>query len=92
MQHVSALWQLAVKGYWPGNDRGIFDRTHLRVITRKNLLELVETAGLTTVRITRMFRFRDRIGSQFPAYGKLLKWAFPDYYTFQYIVLAIKTE
>ena len=88
MQHVSAIYQLAVKGYWPANDRGIFDRTHLRMFTRKNLTELVEQAGLSVIELKRVYRFRDRLGSSFPLYGRLLKWLFPDYYTFQYVVLA----
>ncbi|PPK87990.1 methyltransferase family protein [Neolewinella xylanilytica] len=90
MQHVSALWTLAAKGYWPRNDRGIFDRTHLQVFTRKNLIELVESSGLEVEQLQRVFRYRDRLGSQFPIYGRLLKVAFPDYYTFQYLVLAKK--
>lgn len=90
MQHVSALWTLAAKGYWPRNDRGIFDRTHLQVFTRKNLIELVEQSGLTVQNLQRVFRYRDRLGSQFPIYGRLLKMAFPDFYTFQYLVLAKK--
>jgi 2-polyprenyl-3-methyl-5-hydroxy-6-metoxy-1,4-benzoquinol methylase len=88
MQHISALWQLGVVGYWPRNERGIFDRTHLQVFTLKNLTEMIRQVGLTVELTHRVFRYRDRIGSRFPIYGKILKVLFPNYYTFQYIVRA----
>jgi SAM-dependent methyltransferase len=90
MQHIEAIWRLAVKGFWPNNPRGIFDGTHLRVFTRKNLLGLIGDIGLQPIVVKRNFRFRDRQGSTFPFYGRLLKWAFPDYYTFQYVCLSQK--
>ena len=92
MQHVSAIYQLVVKGYWPSNDRGIFDRTHLRVITRKNVVEMIRNSGLELRDLKRVFRFRDRLGSRFPIYGRLLKLVFPDYYTFQYVALAVREK
>lgn len=90
MQHVSALWELIVKGDWPANERGIFDKTHLRVFTRKVLIRLVTSIGFEVSSLDRRFRYRDEIGSKFPFYGRLLKTIFPDFYTFQYIILARK--
>ena len=53
---------------------------------------MTESAGLQPEKLQRNFRFRDRVGSRFPFYGRLLKMLFPDYYTFQLIMLAKKPE
>lgn len=87
VQHIDTFIQLFIKGRWPYNERGIFDKTHLRWFTLKNIHELVEGAGLDIVELSRKYRYRDRQGSKFPFYGALLKRLFSNYYTFQYIVL-----
>lgn len=88
MQHISVFIQLFIKGYWPKNERGIFDKTHLQMVTRKNLEEWITNAGLSTVKIKRKFRYRDPIDSRFPIWGIPLKWLFPKFYTFQFVALA----
>lgn len=92
MRHISALIALFVNGYWPRNERGIFDRTHLQVVTRKNLTEWITGADLNLVEIKRKFRYRDAIGSRFPVWGFLLKRLFPELYTFQLLALAKKSN
>lgn len=83
--HIDTLIHVFIKGYWPYNDRGIFDRTHLRFFTIKNINDLVKVAGLETVSIERNFRYRDRLNSEFPVYGAILRLLFKNLYTFQYI-------
>ncbi len=90
MRHISAILQLVFKGYWPRNERGIFDKTHLQVVTKRNLQEWVETAGFQVVSWHRNYRFRDPIGSKFPLWALGHKYLFPDFYTFQHIVVVRK--
>jgi 2-polyprenyl-3-methyl-5-hydroxy-6-metoxy-1,4-benzoquinol methylase len=92
MQHIEAVYNLAVKGYWPENDRGIFDKTHLRMFTKKKLVEMITTSGLNVKGIHRNFRFRDAKGSRFPWYSLPMKRIFPNLYTFQYVGVASKPE
>ena len=91
-QHIDVLIHIFIKGTFARNDRGIFDKTHLRFFTLRNMYELAETAGMKIVTFNRVFRFRDRLGSRFlPIHGHLLKWIFPNFYTFQYILLLENT-
>ena len=85
--HIDTFIHVFLKGYWPYNSRGIFDRTHLRFFTLKNIKELVELSNLELIETERKFRYRDAIESKFPFYGLLLKALLKDLYTFQYIVV-----
>ncbi|MDY0222955.1 MAG: class I SAM-dependent methyltransferase [Desulfobacterium sp.] len=87
IQHIDTFIHLFLKGYWPYNKRGLYDKTHLRMFTKKNIEELIEFANLKIITIERKFRFRDEIGSSFPRYGGVLKKVFPNLFTFQYIVV-----
>jgi 2-polyprenyl-3-methyl-5-hydroxy-6-metoxy-1,4-benzoquinol methylase len=90
IQHIELFINVYLKGEWPYNDRGIFDRTHLRWFTYKNIRKLEENCGLKIEKIERKFRFRDRRGAEFPLYGKVLRKLFPSIFTFQYIFIAVK--
>jgi 2-polyprenyl-3-methyl-5-hydroxy-6-metoxy-1,4-benzoquinol methylase len=90
--HIDVFIHLFIKKYWPYNPRGIFDRTHLRFFTRRNVLELVDQAGLQLEALHRNYRFRDRQDSRFPPHGVLLRALFRDYYTFQFIALCRRPD
>jgi len=45
-RHYSVFWQLFVRGHIKYVDAGILDRTHLRITTRKMVLEWLELAGV----------------------------------------------
>lgn len=88
VQHIEVLFQVFFKGKWPRNDRGIFDKTHLMYFTEKNIYDLLQQASLNVDSLIRVFRFRDRLGSQFPRFTKsILTRIFPRLFTFQYIVI-----
>ena len=90
-QHIDVFIHIFIKGTFARNDRGIFDKTHLRFFTLRNMHELAEAADLKITKYNRIFRYRDRLGSRFlPIYGHFLKAIFPNYYTFQYILVAEK--
>ena len=90
IQHIELFISIYIKGEWPYNDRGIFDKTHLRWFTYKNILQIEEKCNLKIQKIERVFRFRDRLDSKFPFYGKALKKVFPNIFTFQYFVVTEK--
>lgn len=87
VQHIDVFINVFIKGYWPLNDRGLFDKTHLRWFTLKNILMMLEEVDLQLVKVERKFRYRDRIGSEFPVGGSILKFFFKNLFTFQYIVV-----
>lgn len=90
--HIDTFIHVFLKGYWPYNDRGIFDKTHLRFFTLQNIKDMVHGAGLDLLEIERTFRHRDAIGSRFPFYGTIIKRLFMNLYTFQYIVICTPRE
>jgi len=92
VQHIDVLIHVFLKGYWPYNERGIFDRTHLRWFTLKNLYELAESSDLLIKKVERKFRYRDKKGSRFPIHGRLLRSLFKNFYTFQYILACQKSS
>ena len=88
IRHVYTLGNLLFKGYWPYNDRGIHDRTHLRFFTKKNIRELFQGAGLRIDSATATYRLVDSPNT-INRFAKSL--AFPgirDFLAFQYLVIA----
>ena len=49
-RHYSVFWQLFVRGHIHYKDAGILDRTHLRMTTRKMVLQWFKQAGLELIR------------------------------------------
>lgn len=85
--HIELFIQVFIKGTWPKNERGIFDKTHLRWFTRKDAFSLVQTADLEVIKYERKFRARDAKGSKFDWKAKLLKRINKDFVTFQHIII-----
>ncbi|MFD2517948.1 class I SAM-dependent methyltransferase [Salinimicrobium flavum] len=85
--HLETFIQLFIKGTWPRNNRGIFDKTHLRWYTRKDAIDLVLDSGLDVLAIRRNFRARDSLGSKFNWRYNLIKILNKDLVTFQYIII-----
>ena len=85
VRHWSTFYHLFIKGIWPANDRGIFDKTHLHFFTRRNILDLIRDAGLKVVQEKRNVRLIEPWSwTNIP--GKLMDWwPFRAFFTFQYI-------
>ena len=45
-RYIEAVWTLAVGGEWPEETMGIFDETHIQVMTHKRLNRWCRAAGL----------------------------------------------
>jgi len=54
VRHLATFWNLAVRRRWPYHEVGIFDRTHLRFFTRRNLPELLTGTGLRIEAVRRV--------------------------------------
>lgn len=50
IRYYSALYKIVFKGDFKYEESGIFDYTHVRFYCRKNIQELLETAGYTTLK------------------------------------------
>ncbi len=88
IRHMSSIYNLAIRGYWPYRDRGIHDRTHLRFFTRRNIVELFQGAGLEVADIGAKYRLIER-PHRINRYAKAL--ALPGlrgFLAFQYLVVA----
>ena len=85
INHITTLASLVFRQRWPYRDRGLHDRTHLRFFTRKNLLELYDSAGLEIEAENRNLRIIDPVASV-NVVAKLFD--FPplrSYFTYQYL-------
>ena len=61
-RYYSVLWQLAIRGHIQYVDAGILDRTHLRITTRRMVVDWLSQVGLHTVSWTyKITRRRDKI-------------------------------
>jgi len=49
-RHYSIFWKLFVQGHLKYEDAGVLDRTHLRITTRKMVLQWFDDVGLTPVK------------------------------------------
>ncbi len=88
VRHIDTLCNLIVKGYWPYRERGIHDRTHLRFFTRKNIVELFQSAGLSIETMKANYRILEK-PYRFNRYARVL--ALPGlkgFFAYQYVVRA----
>jgi len=85
--HIELFIQVYIKGTFPQNSRGIFDKTHLRWFTRMDVFKLITDADLKLITYERKYRSRDAIGSKFNWKYKLLKLISKDLVTFQHIIV-----
>jgi hypothetical protein len=81
---------LIIRNKWLYNDRGIFDKTHLRFFTIKNIKEMFNNSDLKIVKIKRKYRIIEK-----PSALNALSifFAIPiikNFITHQYLILAVK--
>jgi len=90
IRHISSLVNLIGRGYWPYNERGLYDKTHLRFFTLKNIKELCKQSGLTITKLRRNYR----VSESPQGVNKYSKWlALPlikEFFVIQYLVVAKK--
>jgi predicted TPR repeat methyltransferase len=89
LPNVSNVYVFAqlLRKTWPRKGSGIFDRTHVRWFAKRDMIELLEGAGLTVLRVEPYFtRYRAiRYASL-----ALALYVFRDYWARQFLLLAVK--
>jgi O-antigen biosynthesis protein len=88
ISNVYVFSQLLLKT-WPRRNSGIFDRTHVRFFARRDMVRLLEGAGLRVLRVEPYFtRYRAiRFASLV-----LSLYVFRDYWARQFLLLAVKPD
>jgi 2-polyprenyl-3-methyl-5-hydroxy-6-metoxy-1,4-benzoquinol methylase len=84
--HVSVFASLLLKR-WPRKSSGIFDRTHLRFFAKRDMVELLEGAGLRVLRVEPYFT---RYATIRAACLVLSLYVFRDFWARQFLLLAEK--
>jgi methionine biosynthesis protein MetW len=90
VKHYSTFYNVIVKNEWPYRERGIFDRTHLRFFTLKNIKEMFKDSDLKIIKVRRKYRIIES-----PSIINIISkiFALPlirDLITHQYLILARK--
>ena len=85
--HFDSFISIFLKKTFPRNQRGIFDKTHLRFFAESDLKDLLSSGGFGCEKIVRSFRFRDKFESKTPFYFGLLVKLFPNLFTFQFLIV-----
>lgn len=88
INYYQTFINLFLKRYWPYEDRGIHDRTHLRFFTIKNIVEMLDNSALKIEKLNRHYRLIDK-KTKLNKISKFLGIPLlKEFFTFQYIVVA----
>ena len=89
IRHISTIYNLVIKGYWPYRERGIHDKTHLRFFTIKNIMNLFEDEKLVKEKVIEKYRFIERPHKLNKKAGIIPFILYPlkSFFVFQYIVV-----
>jgi 2-polyprenyl-3-methyl-5-hydroxy-6-metoxy-1,4-benzoquinol methylase len=68
IRHASAIWSIVVRGTFPRRARGLFDETHLRWFTTRDIVAMCSGVGLAVSEIELNLRLFDAPG------GKVNDW------------------
>ena len=89
LPNVAHVWVFAnlLLQRWPRKDSGIFDRTHVRFFGKRDMVRLLEDAGLRVLRVEPYFT---RYAAIRAACLVLSLYVFRDYWARQFLLLAEK--
>jgi O-antigen biosynthesis protein len=88
ISNVYVVSQLLLKT-WPRRDSGIFDRTHVRFFAKRDMVHLLQGAGLRVLRVEPYFTRYRAIRA---AALVLSLYVFRDYWARQFLLLAVKPD
>lgn len=90
VRHYTIVLNLLFRGYWPYRERGLYDETHLRFFTLRNIEELFQYANLRIIQLKRNYRIIER-PHRHNRFSKYLTFPpFKEFLTFQYLTVAKK--
>ena len=90
IQHIELLIQVYLKGTWPKNERGIFDKTHLRWFTYNDVEKMIEACDLKIIDYNPSCRYRDSFNSKSKFILNVIKFFIPKLFIFQHKLLCKK--
>jgi methionine biosynthesis protein MetW len=86
VRYWHTFWALGVRGTWPRDDFGVFDRTHLRWFTLRDAKAMLRDAGLTVETVAPQLRIRP-LGSRFdPLVGWTGRTPLRELFAYQYVI------
>ncbi len=89
IRHYSAFKQIFLKGDFKYQESGIFDYTHMRFYCRKNIHELLELCGFSTV--TQQSSIKNFKGKSMTKIINLITFGvFEEFFSYQYFFLVRK--
>jgi 2-polyprenyl-3-methyl-5-hydroxy-6-metoxy-1,4-benzoquinol methylase len=56
VRYLATAVNVSIRGTWPRNRVGLFDATHLRWFTERDMVAMLTAAGLTVERVDHLFR------------------------------------
>ena len=86
VRHYQMFWAIFIRGSFLYTDYGLLDKTHLRFFCRKDLLSMVEGAGLHTKEVIPTFKFYK--GSRDSVMNALTFGIFEQFLALQYVITA----
>ncbi|PTX61500.1 methionine biosynthesis protein MetW [Kordia periserrulae] len=91
VQHLETIKHLVFKGKFPYEPSGLYDKTHMRWFTLKNIEDLVDQANMHIEKLTRVERYSAYKGG-FPLIPRILRklGLFKNFFTFQYVFRCVK--
>lgn len=89
IRYYLALKSIIINGDFKYEETGILDKTHLRFFCRKNVLELLDSAGLKAETITSAFD-TETIRSKKYILDKMTFGMLHDFFIYQFLVVARK--
>ncbi|WP_420573594.1 class I SAM-dependent methyltransferase [Kordia sp.] len=91
VQHLETMKHLVFKGKFPYEPSGLYDKTHMRWFTLKNIEDLVDQADMKIEELTRVMRYSAYKGG-FPIIPRVFKklGLFKNFFTFQYVFRCVK--
>jgi len=98
IRHVTVMNSIFLTGTLPRNHRGLFDRTHLRWFTWRDMRAMITASGFRVTAVDGSLRFRDRGGGLVNRVGQRLlgpmrnTFLVREFLTYQYCVRAVDAE
>lgn len=90
MRQLRVLYTLLLKGDWPEQPTGIFDETHIQVMTHKRLERWAVKSGLSLLKWQNSYFFRPQINAIYKLINLVTFNYFQSFFDYQILGLFIK--
>ena len=90
MRQLRVIYTLVIRGDWPENPTGIFDDTHIQVMTHKRLLRWADQSNLSLVKWQNSYFYRPQITAIYKLINALTFNYFKGFFDYQIMGLFVK--